>query len=95
MHEPRVALDGGADGLDVLRRVASAAPHWLAPGGHLLTETSERQAPQAAEIVAGSGLTASVASSDKLNATIVIGTTPAEPARRAAVERGPHRRGPA
>ena len=30
-HEPRVALDGGADGLDVLRRVAARAPEWLMP----------------------------------------------------------------
>ena len=44
-HEPRAALDGGADGLDVLRQVAAGAPGWLAPGGHLLIETSERQAP--------------------------------------------------
>src|SRR5207249_4263400 len=29
-HEPRSALDGGADGLDVLREVAAAAPEWLA-----------------------------------------------------------------
>lgn len=32
-HEPLVALDGGGDGLDVLRRVAGEAPRWLAPGG--------------------------------------------------------------
>ena len=44
-HEPRVALDGGPDGLDVLRRVAAGAPDWLAPGGHLLIETSERRPP--------------------------------------------------
>jgi release factor glutamine methyltransferase len=78
MHEPRVALDGGADGLDVLRRVAAAAPEWLAPGGHLLTETSERQAPLAADIIAGSGLTAGVASSDELSATVVTGTRPVQ-----------------
>jgi release factor glutamine methyltransferase len=76
LHEPRVALDGGADGLDVLRRVAAAAPEWLAPGGHLLTETSERQAPRAAEIMAGSGLAADVVSSDELSATVVTGTRP-------------------
>ena len=80
-HEPLVALDGGADGLDVLRRVAAAAPGWLAPGGHLLAETSERQAPRAAEAVARSGLVARVASSARLNATVVIGTRPiAKPA---------------
>jgi release factor glutamine methyltransferase len=77
LHEPRVALDGGTDGLDVLRRVAAAAPEWLAPGGHLLTETSERQASQAAEIMARAGLVPQVASSAELSATVVIGTRPA------------------
>lgn len=51
-----MALDGGADGLDVARRVIAAAPLWLAPGGHLLVETSEREAPQAVETIARSGL---------------------------------------
>src|SRR5215470_8897405 len=74
-HEPLLALDGGTDGLDVLRRVAAAAPRWLAPGGHLLSETSERQAPRAAEAVAASGLTPRVASSDERNATVIIGRT--------------------
>jgi release factor glutamine methyltransferase len=76
VHEPRVALDGGADGLDVLRRVTAAAPLWLAPGGNVLVETSERQAPRLVETVTGSGLIARVARSDELNATIVIGTGP-------------------
>ena len=80
-HEPRVALDGGADGLDVLRRVAAGAPHWLAPGGHLLVETSERQAPRAAEAVGRDGLIPRIARSARLNATVVIGTRP--PALRA------------
>jgi release factor glutamine methyltransferase len=77
-HEPRVALDGGADGLDVQRRVSAAAPQWLAPGGHLLVETSERQAPQTVETVACHGLIPRVASSEELNATVVIGTRPAQ-----------------
>ncbi len=74
LHEPRVALDGGADGLEVLRRVAAGAPQWLAPGGHLLAETSEAQSPHAAEILARCGLIPRVASSDELSATVVIGT---------------------
>ncbi|MFN2556406.1 MAG: putative protein N(5)-glutamine methyltransferase [Nitriliruptorales bacterium] len=77
VHEPRVALDGGADGLDVVRRVTSAAPRWLAPGGHLLVETSERQATQIAATIAGTGLMPRVVTCDELNATVVIGTAAA------------------
>ena len=77
MHEPRMALDGGADGLDILRRVIAAAPIWLAPGGHLLIEASERQAPQTVDAVASSGLIPRLAGSEELNATVVIGTRPA------------------
>jgi release factor glutamine methyltransferase len=73
-HEPRAAVDGGGDGLDVLRRVAAGAASWLAPGGHLLTETSERQAAAAAEALARAGLTSQLASCDELGATVVIGT---------------------
>lgn len=74
VHEPLAALDGGVDGLDLLRRVAAAAPAWLAPGGCLLVETSERQAGPAASVFAGAGLTARVARSAGMNATVVIGT---------------------
>ncbi len=77
MHEPRVALDGGVDGLDVQRRVIGAAPLWLAPAGHLLVETSERQAPRTVEAVARSGLIPRVARCDELDAIVVIGTRPA------------------
>jgi len=73
-YEPLVALDGGADGLDVMRRIAAAAPMWLAPGGHLLIETGERQTAQAIEIIARSGLSPRLASSEELNAAVVIGT---------------------
>ncbi|MGZ4582190.1 MAG: putative protein N(5)-glutamine methyltransferase [Nocardioidaceae bacterium] len=74
MHEPLVALDGGADGLDILRRVTAGAPQWLAPGGHLLVETSQRQAAQTLDTVANSGLVPHLATCDELNATVVIGT---------------------
>lgn len=77
-YEPLVALDGGADGLDVLRRVTAAAPRWLAPGGHLLVETSERQAPHAVEAFTRNGLAPRVTGSEELYATVIIGTRPAE-----------------
>jgi release factor glutamine methyltransferase len=80
VHEPRVALDGGVDGLAVLRRVSAVAAQWLAPGGHLLVETSERQAPKAAEIFARGGLVPRIVESDEYYATVVIGTSvPAAP----------------
>lgn len=44
-HEPRVALDGGSDGLDLVRRVIASAPRWLRPGtGTLLIEIGPDQA---------------------------------------------------
>jgi release factor glutamine methyltransferase len=74
IHEPRVALDGGADGLDVLRRVITEAPEWLAPGGSVLVEASARQARLIVETLARSGLVPQVVSSDELDATVVVGT---------------------
>ncbi|WP_431046089.1 putative protein N(5)-glutamine methyltransferase [Streptomyces sp. P1-3] len=76
-HEPLVALDGGADGLEVQRRVAASAADWLAPGGCLLIETSERQAPLTARTFARGGLVTQIAACDELDATVVIGTRPA------------------
>jgi len=73
-HEPRVALDGGGDGLDVVRRIAADAARWLAPGGSWLVETSERQARVAEEILRGGGLDPrSVVSADH-GVTVLIGT---------------------
>jgi len=40
-HEPHLALDGGADGLDVVRRIAEQALGWLAPGGVVAMEIDE------------------------------------------------------
>jgi release factor glutamine methyltransferase len=55
-HEPRLALDGGPDGLDVLRRVAGRAGRWLAPGGFLLCEVGDDQGEAAARLLAAAGL---------------------------------------
>lgn len=43
--EPLAALDGGADGLDWIRRVVDVAPRWLRPGAVLLTECAADQVP--------------------------------------------------
>jgi len=73
IHEARVALDGGADGLDIQRRVAAAALDWLAPGGQLLVETSDRQAPYSVQAFTAGGLTARVLADEELDATVVVG----------------------
>lgn len=75
-HEPRQALDGGPDGLDVARRFVAAAPRWLAPGGAMLIETGERQAPVLSRTVVAHGLAPRVVVDDDLEATVVIGTAP-------------------
>ncbi|SHN24689.1 putative protein N(5)-glutamine methyltransferase [Actinacidiphila paucisporea] len=75
-HEALIALDGGHDGLDVMRRVAASAAGWLAPGGSLLVEAGERQARAAAGILAAGGLRPRIATDDDLGATVVIGTRP-------------------
>jgi release factor glutamine methyltransferase len=72
-HEPLVALDGGPDGLGVQRRVTTGAGQWLAPGGCLLIETSERQAPLTAAAFARAGLDPRVVVCEDLDATVVIG----------------------
>jgi len=70
-HEPRLALDGGVDGLDVQRRVAAGAGAWLRPGGALLIETGADQAPHTAALFSAAGLTPQIAYAE--DATVVIG----------------------
>ena len=72
-HEPRIALDGGGEGVDVHRRIAEQAPRWLRPGGHLVVETSLRQAPLTVDAVTRHGFDARVVRCDDLDATAVIG----------------------
>lgn len=76
LHEARLALDGGGDGLEVQRRVAAEASDWLSPGGHLLVEASEAQAPLSAAIFESHGMRARVEASEEHDATIVIATRP-------------------
>jgi release factor glutamine methyltransferase len=79
-YEPHAALDGGADGVDVHRRIAAGAPRWLRDGGVLAVETSPQQAPLTRAAMAGAGLVAEVVRDDDLDATVVVGVRPAEPA---------------
>ena len=76
LHEARVALDGGGDGLDVLRRVAAQASLWLAPGGSMLVEISERQESEACDTTGRGGLVPRVARSAELAVAVLIASKP-------------------
>jgi release factor glutamine methyltransferase len=73
-HEPRRALDGGADGLDVARLVVAGAGVWLAPGGSVLFEVGEAQVPAARQIVVAAGLLPEVVADEDTGATVVLGS---------------------
>lgn len=72
LHEARTALDGGPDGLDLHRRIASRAPAWLAPGGVLVLETSRRQAERSRGLLTAAGLAARVVTDDDVAGTAVV-----------------------
>ncbi len=55
-HEPRIALDGGPDGLDTLRRIIAGAPARLEPGGWLALEMGYDQASSVRPLVEAAGL---------------------------------------
>lgn len=55
-HEPALALDGGPDGLALLRRAVAEAPAWLRPGGTLLLELGGEQADLLAPALAAASL---------------------------------------
>ena len=76
-HEPRRALDGGADGLDVVRRLVRSAGEWLAPDGWLLVETSAEQANAAAAAFSAAGLEAGIDVED--DTCVVAGCRRMEP----------------
>jgi release factor glutamine methyltransferase len=76
-HEPRLSLDGGPDGLDVFRRLAGRAAHWLAPGGRLYAEIGEDQAEAAAALLGEAGLAEVAVHQDLVGRDrIVEGTRP-------------------
>jgi release factor glutamine methyltransferase len=54
--EPRLALDGGPDGLAAYHEIASAAPALTAPAGRILIEVGDGQAPEISKIFASKGL---------------------------------------
>jgi release factor glutamine methyltransferase len=54
-HDPKLALAGGTDGLDLIRELVAAAPGVLAPGGLLALEIGARQGDVAQALLASQG----------------------------------------
>ncbi|WP_439573986.1 peptide chain release factor N(5)-glutamine methyltransferase [Phreatobacter sp.] len=63
-HDPRLALDGGTDGLDAYRAILAGVPALLAPGGHLVLELGIGQAAPVALIARDHGLRLAALRSD-------------------------------
>ena len=76
LYEPRLALDGGADGLDIVRRIVAGAKRWLAPNGRLLVETTSGQASATIAAFERHGLASHTVTSDELDATVAIAQLP-------------------
>ena len=55
LHEPQLALRGGADGLDIVRRLIAEGGPWLANSGALLLEIGEKQSAAVTQLFADSG----------------------------------------
>ncbi|MFM8611608.1 MAG: peptide chain release factor N(5)-glutamine methyltransferase [Actinomycetota bacterium] len=55
-HEPHLALWGGPDGLDLIRRLVEQAPARLRPGGAIVLEVSDEQAAGVQDLLAAAGL---------------------------------------
>ncbi len=76
LYEAPVALDGGSNGLAVLRRIAVAALSWLAPGGHLVVEIGARQVDELRAVLTEVGLVAAVVRDEELGATVMTARRP-------------------
>lgn len=55
-HEPRIALDGGGDGLEFYRALAASAPEHVKDGGFLVLEVGFKQSDSVAGILSSSGM---------------------------------------
>jgi release factor glutamine methyltransferase len=72
-HEPRVALDGGDDGLGLLRRLAPRMLTWLRPGGWFFSECALDQAQAAVVVLREAGLDALAHNDDEFDVAVVAG----------------------
>ena len=65
LNEPHVSFFGGPDGLDVVRRIVSELPAWMAPGGIYAQECDPSQVEKVLKLLAAAGLHEPKAHADK------------------------------
>lgn len=70
--EPPASLDGGQDGLEVVRRVVFGAREWIKPDGHVLFEVGKPQVDAATALCHEAGLVPLVVREEDLGATVVL-----------------------
>ncbi len=71
-HEHHVALDGGADGLTLHRRIAQEGAGWVRPGGVLLLETSREQAEATRSFFTTTEWTTSLVLDEDVDGTVLV-----------------------
>lgn len=71
-HEPRVALDGGTDGLAFYRRLTAEAKQWLKPGGMLMVEIGHTQGDAVRSLFQSAGFTSSKVVKDRAGRPRVV-----------------------
>jgi release factor glutamine methyltransferase len=75
--EPKLALLGGDDGLDVTRRIIAGAPAWLKAGGVLAVEIDSAQAPEVARLFGDAGFSGVMVDKDYgARDRVISGTAP-------------------
>jgi release factor glutamine methyltransferase len=74
--ESTVALDGGADGLEMVRRIARGARQWLSPEGCLALEVGETQVEPVAAVLDELGYAARAVTSQEYGSAVVVGRRP-------------------
>jgi release factor glutamine methyltransferase len=62
--EPRLALDGGKDGLDAIRAIVASAPKMLKPGGFIALEMEHRQGPAVSRLLHAAGFSGAAVKKD-------------------------------
>ncbi|KQQ06101.1 MULTISPECIES: putative protein N(5)-glutamine methyltransferase [unclassified Rathayibacter] len=72
LHEPVESLDGGADGLELHRRIALESRDWLAPRGGVVIESSREQAEASGAAFTTAGFETRIRYDDEREATVVI-----------------------